>query len=581
MALPFKFDFKNPDYVQVFKWRLDNINKIRSNPSCLPYLKQYYRDNPADFITDWGCTFDPRNIERGLPAVIPFVLFDRQIDWVHWFMDKWKSREPGLVEKSRDMGMSWLSLATATTICMFNDGVVGGFGSRKEEYVDKIGDPKSLFWKGRQFVDLTPKEFKGSWDLTKHAPHMRILFPDTGSSLIGEAGDNIGRGNRASFYFVDEAAFLERPMLVDASLSQTTNCRIDLSSVNGMGNPFAQKANSGKIDVFVFDWRDDPRKDEAWYQKQVEILSPVVVAQEIDRNYNASVENVVIPNEWVQSAVDAHIKLGVNPSGIRRGALDVADTGDDLNAFGSRYGILLQTMEEWTGKLDDIFATTQRAIGLADDLKLEEFLYDADGLGAGVRGDARVINEQREANGQRTINVRMFRGSDSVTDPDDSINPKDPDEERKNRDYYANAKAQWWWHLRKLFENTHRAVKEGAEFDPDEIISLSSGLKDLPKITSELSRPTYKKNSQGKMVIDKSPNGTKSPNEADTVMMLFSNYRNSNEIARASLYIPGTSGQAPKPDTCAGCQQFIDGVCSESGWQTSAESLACDYFLPN
>jgi hypothetical protein len=37
--------------------------------------------------------------------------------------------------------------------------------------------------------------------------------------LKGEAGDNIGRGDRTTLYFVDEAAFLQRPLLIDAALA--------------------------------------------------------------------------------------------------------------------------------------------------------------------------------------------------------------------------------------------------------------------------------------------------------------------------------------------------------------------------
>ena len=33
-----------------------------------------------------------------------------------------------------------------------------------------------------------------------------------------------------------------------------------------MSNPFARKRHEGKVDVFIFDWHDDPRKDEAWYE---------------------------------------------------------------------------------------------------------------------------------------------------------------------------------------------------------------------------------------------------------------------------------------------------------------------------
>lgn len=75
---------------------------------------------------------------------------------------------------------------------------------------------------------------------------MRVEFPETGAVIKGEAGDNIGRGDRTTLYLVDEAAFLQRPLLIDAALSQTTRCRIDLSSVNGMANPFAQKRHGGR-----------------------------------------------------------------------------------------------------------------------------------------------------------------------------------------------------------------------------------------------------------------------------------------------------------------------------------------------
>lgn len=581
MTLPFPFDFKNPDYVQVLRWRVARLRQLRGEPGQLAYLRQYYRDHPADFISDWGCTFDPRNVERGLPAVIPFVLFPRQREWVEWFMGRWQAQQPGLTEKSRDMGLSWLSVATAATVCLFHDGVVAGFGSRKEEYVDKIGSPKSLFWKARQFVALLPREFKGGFDVTKHAPHLRLSFPATGSVMTGEAGDGIGRGDRCSFYFVDEAAFLERPLLVDASLSQTTHCRIDLSSVNGMGNPFAQKRHGGKIDVFVFDWREDPRKDGAWYQKQRELLSPVVVAQEIDRNYAASVEAVIIPNEWLQAAVDAHLRLGISPSGVQMGALDVADRGADLNAFAVRHGVVLTHVEVWSGKLEDIFSTTQRAFRLCDTWQLGQFCYDGDGLGAGVRGDARVLNGQREAAGLPELAVAMFRGSDAVTDPLARLEAGEG-AGRSHQDYFANAKAQWWWVLRKRFELTYAAL-HGADFDPDGIISLSGTLPELALLTSELARPTYKFNGAGKLLVDKAPNGSASPNRADAVMMVFSGYQSSSAPALARLWV-AEAGADVDADVggravCGQCRAFADGLCGETGWRVAAGDLGCGGFL--
>ncbi|MEX5768806.1 TerL protein [Serratia nematodiphila] len=522
MPIPFPFDFKKPDYTQVFEWRMERLKRIRANPESLPIMKAFYKDNPAQFIIDWGMTVDPRNVERGLPARIPFLLFPKQEEWIQWFVEHWWASKPGITEKTRDMGMSWLTVGMASSLCLFNRGVFAGFGSRKEEYVDKIGSPKSLFDKARNFISLLPVEFRGGWSAKQHAPHMRILFPETESAMTGEAGDGIGRGDRTSFYIVDESAFLERPYLVDASLSATTNCRQDISTPNGMANSFAERRHSGKIDVFTFHWRDDPRKDQAWYDKQVEELDAVTVAQEIDINYSASVEGVLIPSAWVQAAIDAHIALGIEPTGVRMGALDVADEGKDTNAFTSRHGFLLEDIDEWSGKGDDIFGTVQKAFNICDQQLLDHFRFDSDGLGAGARGDARVINENREAEDIPTIVAVPFRGSGAVFDPEgEAVRGDNGRPARLNKDFFANAKAQGWWSLRTRFQKTYRAVTEGMEFDPDEIISISGTMKKKDKLVIELSQPTYTVNGVGKIVVDKKPDGTKSPNLADSAMIAY------------------------------------------------------------
>lgn len=513
------FDFRNPDYTEIFRQRVERLNKIRKNPDCLPALRTYYRDHPADFISDWGVTVDPRNVERGLPATIPFILFDRQREWIDWTISRWRGQERGLTEKSRDMGLSWLSVALADTLCLFQEGMMIGFGSRKEEYVDRIGAPKSLFWKARKFIENLPPEFRPGWDRRTSAPHMRINFPFTGSSISGEAGDGIGRGDRSSLYFVDESAFLERPELVEASLSQTTNCRIDISTPHGMSNPFAEKRHSGRVPVFTFHWRDDPRKDDQWYAKQCEDLDPVTVAQEIDLNYQASVEGILIPSEWVQAAIGAHKKLGITASGQRIGALDVADEGKDLNSFMITHGIVMEDFETWSGKGSDIFKTVEKAFTLCDMNDLHGFKYDADGLGAGVQGDARVVNETRKEAGSNERTVIQFRGSWGVRNPE-----SEDIKGRSNLDMFQNRKAQDGWALRVRFQKTYRAVVEGMEYPVDELVSISDTMdaSKRQQLTNELCQPTYSFNKAGKMQIDKAPDGARSPNIYDSAMIAFS-----------------------------------------------------------
>jgi hypothetical protein len=519
-----EFDWRNPDYAAVFRARMENLDALRAHPEELPALKRYYRDNQADFISDWGVTYNPRNVEIGLPTLLPFILFPKQREWIDWVLARWRAGEPGLCEKSRDMGVSWEAIALSCALCIFYEGMSIGFGSRKSEYVDHRGDLKSLLPKARMFVSNLPEEFRAGFVEWRDSPLMRINFPETGSVIGGEGGDDIGRGDRRSIYFVDEFAHFERGDLVEASLSQTTNCRIDMSSVRGMNNPFAKKRWGGKVNVFIFDWRDDPRKDEAWYEKQCAELDPVVVAQEIDRDYSASVHGILIPGAWVRAAIDAKTKLGIAPSGARGMALDVADEGADKDAACCAEGTEIISSEEWSGKGSDIYSTVIRAFQICDDRGYDGFRYDADGLGAGVRGDARVINEGRRANGLQPLNVVGFRGSEGVFDPDgivDGTIGREGDRGRTNQDYFANRKAQSWWGLRKRFQKTYRWIVEGIACPPDDIISINPKCPNHMKLVAELSQPTYTTNGVGKILVNKKPDGMKSPNIADAVMIRF------------------------------------------------------------
>jgi len=500
------FDFKTPDYKAEFARRAKNLQQIHKNPKSIPELKAYYKNNIADFICDWGMTSDPRNAERGLPVVIPFILFKRQRQWVDWLITRWKGQQDGLVEKSRDMGLSWLSVAVAASICLLYKDVNIGFGSRKEEDVDKNGSPKSLFWKARQFINLLPPQFNGFWNEKNDSSHMLIKFPFTGSTMSGEAGDNIGRGDRAAIYFKDESAFYERPEKIEAALSQTSNCKIDISTVNGLGNPFHQKRFSGKIPVFIFDWRHDPRKDEAWYQKQEDTLDPIVLASEVNRNYGASVEGVCIPGKYVQAAVNLHQKLGLQPSGVVRCGLDVADEeGRDMNAIISALGSTVFDIDGWKGK--DTRQTTMAAYELAKESRASHVIFDSIGVGAGVRGDSKLLS------------IPFYGVATSSKDLRGHI-PGNSEVLRKN--YYTNLRAQLWWEMRLRFQRTWQHVNGIKYWSLDDMISIPNHAA----LIAELSQPLYFRNENtGKIQIESKKDLRKrlgrSPDYADALMLIF------------------------------------------------------------
>jgi hypothetical protein len=91
-------------------------------------------------------------------------------------------------------------------------------------------------------------------------------------------------------------------------------------------------------------------------------------------------------------------------------------------------------------------------------------------------------------------------------------------------------KAMSWWHLRLRFQATYRAIVQGLPYEADDLISIDPGIPELLPLQMELSQPTYSLNSVGKVLVDKSPQGMRSPNLADAVMIAFNPQYRSLEV---------------------------------------------------
>jgi hypothetical protein len=362
---PSKFNWVNPDYKSVFEFRLDALSRLRKNPAALSKLMDYYSTHWADFINDWGMTFDPREPKD---KYFPFILFPRQVEFVNWVYDSYINSRRGLGEKSRDVGFTWLCAACAVCVWLFYPSSVVGFGSRKKELVDNgEHDPDSIFWKVRSFIDNLPAEFL-------HPEHTAGRKWGTVPNLLnnsvikGEIGDEIGRGGRAGLYFVDEFAHLEHPDMAESSLSATTNCRIYISTVNGIGNLFyILRQFLPKEQIFIFDWKEDPRKrqnpdlepeEEPWYKKQKLELLPTTLASQVDRNYAASVSNTLVDHNKIQAAISRRPGSIEQPDTTPwRIGVDAAGMGNDEIVIWARRGRLSIEPETYR-KLDGVQLAT-------------------------------------------------------------------------------------------------------------------------------------------------------------------------------------------------------------------------------
>lgn len=517
--------------------RLHNLQVHNRDPVAQAIARARSAVDIGYWFDDWVWTFDPRLDQA---KYVPFDLFPKQREFIGWLEERERTKTDGIGVKSRDCGFSWLCVGFAVHRWLFRDGYAVCFGSRKEEYIDNLGDPKSIFEKIRLLLQYLPAwMMPEGFDRKKHDNFCKLINPATRSTITGEAGDNIGRGGRSTIYFVDESAYLERPQKVDAALSANTNVRVDISTPNGMGNPFFTRWASGNVASFEMGWEDDPRKNRweivrsdgavidsgpggtplpasipdgciarfPWYEAEKRRLAnPVIVAQEIDRDFTASIEGVVIPARWVQSAVNLHRRVNMPESDYVVAGLDVADGGASETVLILRRGPIVESVRSRTeGNTTD---TANWAMNTARDDGARVLAYDAIGVGAGVAATFEVRNRS-ELNTIETVGVNVGEPASESSWPNG----------KTGREMFANTKAELWWMARRRFERTHEFVEDGIPHPLDELISIP----DHPKLIQQLSLVTCGTTETGKVQIESKQKlkkrGVASPDYAEALIL--------------------------------------------------------------
>lgn len=558
-----------PDYAKVLAWRQQQLAKFEEDPALLESALAWYEgrdliqaksadpkawaERAVAFINHWCDTHDPRLAGTGRSARLPLVLFRRQAEFVEFIYACMMADASGLAEKSRDMGATWVASAVTVKEWRFQPGFAAGWGSNKAEQVDVLGNPKSIFEKIRMLIRRLPgplgtSALDGS-DLKQHT----CRNPDNGSVIDGEIGKNIGRGGRSRIYFVDEAAHLEHPEQVEASLSENTRCRIDISSVSAPGTVFYRKRQAGvewspggqiykdRTNVFVMDWRDHPEKTPEWYaarKRYYEVQgTPAVVAREIDRDYMGAAQGAVIKREWVEAAIDAHLIVpGLDDSGGTWAALDVADEGVDVNALVSGQGAVVKGAHEWGDR--DPGVTARRAFRMCGELRPRPVTlqYDCIGLGTNVKSEFNRLTVDDGVNID-WLKLVPWAANGAVLNPALPVIKGDKSSPT-NKNYFENFKAQAWWSVGRMFYRTWRVVSkikdvelegedemeplDAEEYAPGQLISIASRSIEpaiLTKLTTELCQAIMTQSARLKLMIDKAPEGAKSPNLGDALVM--------------------------------------------------------------
>lgn len=531
--------------------RLELLRECQYNPARQREELERCAKSVAYFAKWYGWGFDPRKTEGS--RYEPFIPWAKQLDYFEWIEELRRLKREGSVPKTRGAGATFLSILYAVNRFLFEDDFVAGFGSAKKELVDNAADPKTIFYKIRVVLYRLPLwMMPAGFHHKRNSADRRITNPANGSALVGESGDNIGRGGRTSIYFVDEAAFIARAGLAERSLSENSDVRVWISTPNGVGNVFWQKVHRAMALLFRFHWKDDPRKNHftlynpdgtifaqgngtpavhpagkkllyEWYEAKKLEESPVTIAQEYDIDFSASLEGVLISAKHLEAC------LGLN---IPRGpwlyvGYDIASQGNNESALVGRYGPVVSFVERWS-KVNTTNGA-RRAIGTAIARGAKWLFYDR----GGGYGDA-TASEMDEA-----LSRGHFQGVSFLDKSGEPIlkgkginggaraSAQEWAGGARAHQKFANKRTELFEKVAERVRRTYEYVFEGIEHDPDSLLSISL---DIPEGTrndliAQLTMILVEERSDGKAILEPKKSmkkkGIPSPDLADALAYAY------------------------------------------------------------
>ena len=293
------------DYRGNLEWRRGILVRAKKDKEYRAKTKELFF---RDILFAFNAFFYTFDVRRRPEHHQPFCTYPYQDRAILQIKDCVERGQDLVIEKSRDMGVSWMVILV---FFWFWINPAGGadflLGSRIEDYVDKKGDMRTLLEKARYALRrlpfwLIPKGFKKN----QHDNFMKLVNPETGASITGESNNaNFSTGGRYLGILFDEFAKWEstdEPAWTAAG--DATPSRVAVSTPFGAAGQYYNLVTDGKTEKLRLHWSLHPRKNPSLYcvfpmdkdEQEVELRSPwydredarrrpMEMAQELDINY--------------------------------------------------------------------------------------------------------------------------------------------------------------------------------------------------------------------------------------------------------------------------------------------------------
>ena len=278
MNSPGQYHLKVPkDPQENLRWRHHLVERCQINPRFRSKVIEACREDFFFYLNSFVWQFNPRRV--GV-EVEPFISWPYQDDAFRQILEAIVGQHDLVIEKSREMGATWMCLIPTDWIGKFHDHKTMGVISRDADAVDD-GTMNSLLPKLDFISDHQPCWLIG--DQERKTKGMVRRYLRTKSVVTGEAATGKAFvGGRCLFIFVDEFSQITEGHKVQHRTHDVTGCRIfNFTHVGSDGHAY-ELANRPDINKLVMHWSQHPRKNEGLYRYDPEKGHVVV----LDKSYH-------------------------------------------------------------------------------------------------------------------------------------------------------------------------------------------------------------------------------------------------------------------------------------------------------
>ena len=246
-------------------YRVRLLSALQENPRLHAGIVEMCKQDILFFILSFVWCINPKlPAGRRVQPFIPWDFQERMLIGPKSILECIDKQKPGVCEKSREMGASWLFLIVEEWLARFHPHSHVLNVSKDEDAVDD-GTPGSLFGK-LVFIQQMLPEFLGDVQAKS------MIHRHENSSVVkGDASTKDATvSDRATVCLLDEFAKVKNGTLMRGRTAATSDCRFFVSTHEGEGTEFYRITQEPEFVKWVLHWVQHPLKNQGLYSYERE-----------------------------------------------------------------------------------------------------------------------------------------------------------------------------------------------------------------------------------------------------------------------------------------------------------------------